>query len=353
MPLSLVPKPAAFVLIRIDAVATLQSLNDPIATAAAAKLPSRKYVAYVSKAINAFDWKALYHTYAIQLMSPTVPAPCEDDCIGADMYTPVFPAAMHPLARAPLQPTKPLPWPCYQPSFMRSVVRVPVRLEDDASAVLLEPAEAIRQRRILADEDARRARALHTSTSTTAPATDGYVNFSDLDGYIGDVVCPIDVDCTSADQYYADSVEASRPPSTCVVVDVSYDLSELDELPDPLEFFEEKRRLKQLEAESKARKAGLLAEISTPPEAEDFTEPVQRVDPPMTEKTRPFADPEALWPVWEYRKFPELLSSVRIFALVVQEVATQARRLSAYLARIKEEGLHLLQAWTLAVRFNV
>ncbi|KAJ6578823.1 hypothetical protein DFH09DRAFT_1148407 [Mycena vulgaris] len=345
MTLSLVPKPAAFVLVRVNPVATLASLEDPIAAAAAEKLTSRTYVAYVSKAINAFDWKAPHHTYAIQLVSPTIPAACKVDGISADMYTPVFPAASHPFGREPLRPVQPLPWPCYQPSFMRSVVRVPVRLEDDASAVLLEPADAIRHRRILADEDARRGVSLR---SATLPAnTTGYVNFSDLDEYIGD----FEVDRACEDRYYADAVEASLPSNTCIVVDISYDLSMVNELPDPLEFFEEKRRLKQLEAESKARKAELY-EISTPkPGNVDFTQEFPQGDHLVSEDIQPIASPETLWTVWEHRTFPEILSSIRIPAPVIREVATRARRLSVFLAHVKEEGLNLLQDWTRAVRF--
>ncbi|KAJ7456974.1 hypothetical protein FB451DRAFT_1275436 [Mycena latifolia] len=339
MPLSLVPKPAAFVLIRINPVATVEALNDPIATAAAAKLPARKYVAYVSKAINAFDWKAPHHTYAVHLASPMVPAPCEGDGISADMYTPVLPAATHPLGRAPLRPRRPLPWPCYQPSFMRSVVRVPVRLEDDAAAVLLEPEDAICHRRILAGEDTRRGVALRAATpAAKSSGGPGYVQFSDLEEYTGDYNCPIDVDRAHEDQYYADAVKASRPSDTCVVVDVSYDLSEVDALPDPLEFFEEKRRLKELEAESKARRARPPAISTTEPETR---QEVQRIDYPPLKATRPFVYPEALW------EFSEVLSSVRIPASVLREVATRAKRLSAYLARIKEGGLTLLQGWSM------
>ncbi|KAJ7270669.1 hypothetical protein B0H12DRAFT_999077, partial [Mycena haematopus] len=142
---SLSPALAAFVVITIDPVATLQALNDPIVTAAARKITPQKYVGYVSKAIDVFDSKAEYHTYAIQLTSPTIPAACEGDGISADMYTPVFPAAAHPHDRVPLKPRRTLPWSdCQQPSFMRSIVRVPVKLGDDTQAVLLDPDEAIR-----------------------------------------------------------------------------------------------------------------------------------------------------------------------------------------------------------------
>ncbi|KAJ7070238.1 hypothetical protein B0H15DRAFT_119068 [Mycena belliarum] len=343
MPLSLVPKPAAFVVIRIDPVATVATLNDPLATAAAKKLPSKQYVAYVSKAINAFDWKVPHHTYAIHLASPAVPEPCEADGIGADMYTPVLPAATHPLGRAPLRTTKPLPWPCYQPSFMRSVVRVPVRLEDDASAVLLDPAEAVRHRRILAGEDGRRDVSLGASTRVANSEGPGYAHLSDLDEYTGDFTCPIDADCFDSDEdrFYEATVKASRPPDTCIVVDVSYDLSQVDEVPDPLNFFEEKRRLRELEKESRARKTRQTT-ISKP----DLTaEEVQHGASEAIDLLDYFKA------VWIYPGFPKRLQRMHIAAVVLREVATRAGRLSAYLGRIKGEGLAFLQGWKMTVRF--
>jgi hypothetical protein len=130
---------------------------------------------------------------------------------------------------------------------MRSVVRVPVKLEDDARALFLEPTEAVRHRRILAEEGARRRTLLRDSAAK--PGARSYVELSDLDEYMGDFGCPIDLsdsDCADEDeQFYADAVEKSRPPDTMIVVNVSYDLSQLNELPDPLQFFEEKRRLKE------------------------------------------------------------------------------------------------------------
>jgi hypothetical protein len=133
---------------------------------------------------------------------------------------------------------------------MRSIVRVPVKLEDDSVAILLQSDDAIRHRRILAEEDERRRLSLHASQSsfTEKPGARGsYVEFSDLDAYLGDFSCPIDlVDGSYEDEerYYAELVQASRPPDTSVVVNVSYDLSHVTELLDPLHFFEEKRQLK-------------------------------------------------------------------------------------------------------------
>ncbi|KAJ7146163.1 hypothetical protein C8R44DRAFT_756752 [Mycena epipterygia] len=351
MTISLVPKPAAFVVIRIDPVATLESLNDPIATAAAGNMSSKKYVAYVSKAINVFDVRAPHHTYAIQLTSPRIPEPCEADGISADMYTPVFPATAHPLGREPLRPKKALPWACYQPSFMRSIVRVPVQLADDAAAASLDSGDAIHHRRILAGEDLRRSVSLHSSTPEAKTDGLGYVNFSDLDEYTGEFACPIEVDRAYEDKYYVDTVEASQPPNTMIVVDVSYDLSEVDELPDPLEFFEEKRRLKQLEAESKARKEGCPEITISQPETENIAENIQH-GVPVTEERQSFVYPETPWSFWdtEHRKLPALVSTIRIPASLIQDAVRKTRHFSGVLANIREDGLNVLQSWAIRIR---
>ncbi|KAJ7730655.1 hypothetical protein DFH07DRAFT_1065922 [Mycena maculata] len=336
MPLSLLPAPGAFVAFSIDPVATLASLNDPVATAAAESMPRQTYVGYVNKVVDAFDCKAAYHTYVISLSSP---APCADACIGADMYTPVSPAATHPLGREALRPSKELPWPCVQPSFMRTVVRVPVKLEDDSAAVFLPPADVTRHRRILAGEDARRAVALRSaSPAPEAGSSSSYVDFSDLDDGVGDFRCPIDVE----DQWCADGADADAAPDTTIVVAVSYDLTEVGALPNPVGFFEQKRRLKQLEAESWARKA-TASEISTP-EVADIT--IQQANELMPHETRPPVYPDTPSSQW----VPERLLSIRIPASVIREVATTTRRFSVSLARLRAEGLHLLRSWTIAVR---
>ncbi|KAJ6554499.1 hypothetical protein B0H19DRAFT_1153785 [Mycena capillaripes] len=356
MPLSLAPALAAFVVITIDPVATVQVLNDPIATAAAQKMTPQRYVGYVSKAVNAFDCKADYHTYAIQLTSPTVPAAYEGEGISADMCTPVSPVATdaHPHGREPLRLRGTLPWSgCQQPSFMRSVVRVPVKIEDDSSAVFLELADAVRHRRILVDEDARRRALLRSSVSDAAkPGARSYVEFSDLDEYTGDFACPIDLSHYTEedeDDYYADTVEASRPPDTMIVVNVSYDLSQLDELPDPLHFFEEKRRLKELEVESRTRKAGTIAVLSPEPHPEIIAESTS--DSLVTQEYQSLIYPDTLSSVWEYHKLPELFSTIHIPVSLIREVATKTRRLAFCVVHLREDGVNLLQNWSTAVWF--
>ncbi|KAJ7353175.1 hypothetical protein DFH08DRAFT_856100 [Mycena albidolilacea] len=350
MPLSLSPALAAFVVITVDPVATLHALNDPIATAAAREMTPQKYVGYVSKAIDVFDGKAQYHTYAIQFTSPTIPAACESDGISADMCTPVFPATEHLHGRAPLHPRRALPWSgCQQPSFMRSIVRVPVKLEDDSVAILLQPDDAIRHRRILAEEDERRRLSLHASQSSFAEkpgARGSYVEFSDLDAYLGDFPCPIDlVDGSYEDEerYYAELVQANRPPDTSVVVNVSYDLSQVTELLDPLHFFEEKRQLKALIAESRACSSSIIkcpisesqleVDIIAEHPATNGIETGNEIKTPVY--------PGTLSSLLKYRQLPELLSTIRIPSSLIREVATTSQRLGCRLAQINS----LAQSW--------
>ncbi|KAF8192763.1 hypothetical protein K438DRAFT_1674994 [Mycena galopus ATCC 62051] len=355
MPVSLSPALAAFVVVTIDPVATLHALNDPIATAAARKLTPQKYVGYVSKAINVFDSKTEYHTYAIQLTSPMIPAACEGEGISADMYTPVFPSTVHPSGRTPLRTRRALLWSgCQQPSFMRSIVRVPVKLEDDSTAVLLEPTEAIRYRRILAEEDEQRRVSLCASPSEKSGSHGSYVEFSDLDDdYMADSSYPVDLlggcEDDSEEQYYGEMVQASRPPDTMVVVNVSYDLSEVVELPDPLQFFEEKRRLKELVAESRARTSGCL----TPkPRLEIYITEHCDVHHPATEEidSPVYLSSLRLSQRSRYIQLPELLSTVHIPSSWIQEVATTIRRLRYCLTHIREDGFSVAQSWMASVR---
>ncbi|KAJ6463517.1 hypothetical protein C8R45DRAFT_911740 [Mycena sanguinolenta] len=346
MPVSLSPALAAFVVITIDPVATLQALNDPIATAAAREIAPQKYVGYVSKAIDVFDSKAEYHTYAIQLTSSTTPAACEGEGISSDMYTPIFPAAAHPSGREALHPRRALPWNgCQQPSFMRSVVRVPVKLEDNSAAVLLEANDAIRFRRILAEEDEQRRVLLGASQSSSssslhddASASDevSYLELSDLDDhdYAGTrFSCPIDlVEGAFEDEEddYTDIVRASRAPDT-VVVNVSYDLSQVAELPDPLQFFAEKRQLKELVAESRARTSQCSSPIAEP----EGVIAVQH-DVPLGSAENMDSELDFLPSLLGHLQLPECLSTVHTLSSlsIIREVTTTIQRLRYSLAYI-------------------
>ncbi|KAJ7161028.1 hypothetical protein C8R46DRAFT_1038205 [Mycena filopes] len=324
MPLSLAPALASFIVLAIDPVATVSSLNDPIATAAAQKMVPQKYVGYVSKA-SATRYQRLstprssIHTYAIQLTSPTASANCGlGDCsIGISPSPPHPDPACAPLR---LRQGKALPWTACQPSSMRSVVRVPVRLEDDAGAVFLEPADAMRHRRILANDEAEEGRRRQSGSSTPSSSTSSIGSLSTAPGgyvdpgeYTGDFTHGDD------ERYYAETVRASTAP----VVHVSYDLAQLDTLPDPLAFFEEKRRLKQLEVESLARSVEARIRAESPSEEEEEDN---------------FDDPPALWP-WEYG---DLRSNLRVVS-VLREISAKTRHLAIFLGHLKE----LLQSWRL------
>ncbi|KAF7373608.1 hypothetical protein MSAN_00571200 [Mycena sanguinolenta] len=306
--------------------------------------PPQKYVGYVSKAIDVFDSKAEYHTYAIQFTSPTIPAACEGEGISPDMYTPIFPAtAAHPGGRVPLHSRRVLPWSgCQQPSFMRSIVRVPVKLEDDTSAVLLEPDEAIRFRRILAEEDEQRRGLLGASQSSSFSYDDAssntggsYLEFSDLDDddYArAHFSCPFGLlESDVEDDNYAEIVQTSRLSDVTVVVNVSYDLSQVAELPDPLQFFEEKRQLKELVAESRARTCQCSA-----PAAEPEPEVViaAQNDVPLARIENMDSDFDPLPSPLRHIRLPERLSAVRIPSSLIREVTTTIRRSRYSLAYI-------------------
>ncbi|KAJ7454927.1 hypothetical protein B0H11DRAFT_2200487 [Mycena galericulata] len=329
MPVSLLPAPGAFVVIDIDPMATLQYLNDPIATAAAEKMARRKYVGYVNRVIDAFDWRTPYHIYAVSLTSPTIPERCENGCTGGDMYTPVLPTVVHPLGREPLRPSQDLPWKaCSQSSSMCTVVRVPVRLEDDSAAVFISQADVIRHRRILAEDEFRRNLVLSSAPKTRGASC---VNFNHLEDAAGDFLYE--------HPFSADIVDPSRPPQTAIVVNVSYDLSQVHELPDPVGFFEERRYLKRLTAESCSRKAN--GGKNSTGDVEDVPQDPRPIDQPVTQATLLYFDNP--WSPWDYRQ----MSSIRIPASIIREAA---RRVSLFLARIGEGSLNLLQTWTFAVR---
>ncbi|KAJ7222247.1 hypothetical protein GGX14DRAFT_428280 [Mycena pura] len=329
MPLSLTPALAAFVVVVIDPVATVAALKDPLATAAATKMVPRKYVGYVSRAIDVFDWKAPYHTYAIQFTSP----------VPADICMPVSPQAAPRLGgHQALRTTMPLPWAAaHQPSCMCSTVRVPVRLEDHSAATFLTPTDVMRHRRILADDMALLRRA-------------GSADFD---------LCDLECDGLNlahvSEEQDVDMAMEIQLPDTKIVVDLSYDLSELDELPDPSGFFEEKRQLQELVAKSISRKDECVVEISTEPVAVVEDVPVRLMD---SQEAKPLTriDPKTpyQWSRREHLSISGYLFNIGVLLSVVGEVAARTERLSAALMHMEEEGVKFLQRWsgTVPVRFG-
>ncbi|ETW80254.1 hypothetical protein HETIRDRAFT_242493, partial [Heterobasidion irregulare TC 32-1] len=154
---SFAPHLFTYVAFSIDPVATVASLEDPDATEAARLLPTRKYVGLVETIHDLRHPSRPYHRCDIALLSQGLPNDVEEYGIESFMCVPVAPTEDHPLLRAPLRPTKPLPWDdVYHHSHMKFSGRVRTAPADHTNATMITGDDACRFQEILSEDTARR-----------------------------------------------------------------------------------------------------------------------------------------------------------------------------------------------------
>ncbi|KAG5649573.1 hypothetical protein H0H81_003033 [Sphagnurus paluster] len=132
--IDLMPANTTYVVIRLDPVGTLASLEDEETLAKAALLPSKKYVGY----INMVHDDAQFQSVDVRLLRQGLPEDSPYEFATPEMSVPVLPNTKHPSSREPLVPSRPLPWQdCYHVSFDVVSLRIPTLYVDAAPATTL------------------------------------------------------------------------------------------------------------------------------------------------------------------------------------------------------------------------
>ncbi|KAI0042058.1 hypothetical protein FA95DRAFT_1610502 [Auriscalpium vulgare] len=103
------PAYGAFVVFTLNPVATVETLEDPVATEAARNLRARKYVGYVTQAIDLSMPGRRYHRCSCYILSRGLPIPSEQTLVDEQMCIAIAPAT-HPAGRPALTPSPPLRW---------------------------------------------------------------------------------------------------------------------------------------------------------------------------------------------------------------------------------------------------
>ncbi|KAK0466086.1 uncharacterized protein EV420DRAFT_1326493, partial [Desarmillaria tabescens] len=121
----MIPHFGEYITIKLDPVASLQSLNDEEVTKACSVLEAKTYVACAtylfSFPLPGVDWISV----GLHLVSQGLPEPGPYGFTMADMSVPIFPTTAHPLSRRSVKPGTPLPWPdCFHPSLGTARCRV-------------------------------------------------------------------------------------------------------------------------------------------------------------------------------------------------------------------------------------
>ncbi|KAJ8085016.1 hypothetical protein PM082_003793 [Marasmius tenuissimus] len=289
------PQCDTIVAFSIDAVATVEHLEDPGLTEACRKLSSKKYVAMVGMRDQPGFWlKRPYHTYEFKLIHHGLRKKDEKRCTEPEMSVPILPNTHHPLSRQPLAPSIPLPWQdCYVSHLFGGGARCrSIMLKEKPVYICELESTNVFQATLLMDEDRRiQQRKLNPAQEAqfTVMGDSAYDDSAESDYYDSDneeddpeleeyerLMSMIDQEKLRrenpglkfydalAEAYAKLREELGLPPdgedstetaSVCTqdlemyklpVFNVSYDLSGVDRVNDPEDFYEELQAIRRL-----------------------------------------------------------------------------------------------------------
>ncbi|KAI0042888.1 hypothetical protein FA95DRAFT_510865 [Auriscalpium vulgare] len=252
----LIPIDDAYVVFRLNPVATLEALKDPIATEQAAALTTKKYVGYISRVLDfTVSPERRFHQFkcTCHLLSNSIPVASAADHTEETMFVPIAPAT-HPEGRMALSPTPPLPWSglCHHtlnaidlrvstdrgPDIDHSLSPM-IPYDQDSYMARVIKTDVLRQSYLRAVYEAA-----HPQPSNTTP----FPRSSSANPYRRRV------DWTQ--EVLRDPFGSWEDPESqfMPVVDFDVDLSTVAEFTDAKHFFEEIAALKRIRAESEARR---------------------------------------------------------------------------------------------------
>ncbi|OSC96777.1 hypothetical protein PYCCODRAFT_1378485 [Trametes coccinea BRFM310] len=140
--------PAAFqfAVIRMDPVAMVEHFDDPIATAEAHALVTKKYLVYLDLGVDMPFPTNRWFRYKVRLIGSTLRPADPANGITPDMVIPIYPNTFHPSGRTPIVPETPFPFTnCY--FWLGSTVEVRIRhkadMYNDSYAVKLSTMEHV------------------------------------------------------------------------------------------------------------------------------------------------------------------------------------------------------------------
>ncbi|KAJ7460101.1 hypothetical protein B0H11DRAFT_2286251 [Mycena galericulata] len=124
----ILPAMAAFAVLTIDPVASLdaETQEDAEAVAACKKMVNKQYVGFVRKRMGLYQPWAPHNACRVEFLLQGEPEDSPDRGIDPSMSIPILPMTKeaHPSSRIPLKPSNPLPWDdCYLSVFWSFRVR--------------------------------------------------------------------------------------------------------------------------------------------------------------------------------------------------------------------------------------
>ncbi|KAJ6505859.1 hypothetical protein C8R47DRAFT_1209804 [Mycena vitilis] len=287
----ILPTSGACAVLTIDPIASLnaETREDPEAVAACKKLMSKKYAVVVDRPHLYMHWE-LYNKCVVNFVLRGVPPAIPHKCIKPSMSIPILPVTneAHPSSRDPLKPSTPLPWSdCYITGFSFARVRSPTLFTEEAIEHVFDADEVSRahrflradvqtKRRALAEkeyEEAQRAQSAMppvsgderdlgpAPTAESAPPNAGIppADPNYMPGHQGKDEGNDD-DRSSSSSEVSAPASVKRPPQGLVVVNFTHDLSTMEELSNPDDFFREVEAIERIEEEAWPRVARAQAQ---------------------------------------------------------------------------------------------
>ncbi|KAI0629529.1 hypothetical protein C8Q77DRAFT_292155 [Trametes polyzona] len=152
------PNPQWYAVIRINPLANVKDLDDPLATAAAKAMTTKPYLVFLEREPSLPFPNRPWYRYRISVVTSSLRDPDEAQGYTADMCTPIFPNTSHPTGRTPVRPDKPFPYGhCYHWMGMEMDVRVLAKPElfDQHVAVELPVLEHLRMKQLWQEDQMR------------------------------------------------------------------------------------------------------------------------------------------------------------------------------------------------------
>ncbi|ESK95328.1 hypothetical protein Moror_3900 [Moniliophthora roreri MCA 2997] len=236
------PSVRSFVVVNFDPVATVSHLDNPELTAACRKLETKKYVAYVSLAVGLIGLRQN-----------------EAKGITEGMSVPILPNTSHPSSRRPMHPDKPLLWDdCYVSRPFFTAARFPTVFLGEVPETRIEvPMKEARkmERYMRQDVDEMKDFAWRTNTLDARDRSNRHENEVVENQHDAShnrthsehhTEQNIHDDANSIESDFDPIEEHNAIVMRQVVLNASFNLSEVEQPNDPADLFEEIRVFRQL-----------------------------------------------------------------------------------------------------------
>ncbi|KAJ7660910.1 hypothetical protein DFH06DRAFT_1326167 [Mycena polygramma] len=231
-------------------------------------LTGKKY-AVVADRPHLHEYWEPHNECVVHFILRGVPPGIPNKCIEPSMSLPILPVTNepHPSSREPLKLSTPLPWSdCYITGFSFARVRSPTLFTEDPIDHVLDADELIRAHRFLRKDVQKKQWALAEKEYEDAQRTQSAM--PPVSGQEHDLVQgPRDESSSFVSQSAStipppdpDNTSVKRPPQGKVMVNFTHDLSTMEELSDPEDFFKDVEAIGRIEEEAWPRVARAKAQ---------------------------------------------------------------------------------------------